>query len=834
MPNSEQLRSSTSEALSRRRILALGTLAAGGVVASAVVPDWVRAAPSGSAWSDPGTWGGQVPGPGSTATISTGTVVLDTDATVGGLVILPGSTLVFDPARSVTLTCTANLVDQGTLSMRPNSAAVVHRIVFPGINEGQFVGGGMTPLATDVGLWVTGAGLLDCSGSPKLAWTRAAGAVAAGATSIALAVAPVGWLPGDEIVLTPTQPPTVNGHHDAYDVSTIAAIAGATVTLTTPTRVAHPAVSLGDGRTFTCEVLNLTRNVRIEGTPSGRAHVFVISTRPQIVASTSIRHVAPNGPVGRYGLHFHMCGAGSRGSLVDGVVVRDAAHHAFVPHLSDGITFRNCISHDTYEDAYWWDTATSPATVPQAPPTNDLRYESCVASRVRSTVDFRGFRLTGFMLGAGTGSVATGCVAVGVQGNVDASGFTWPEMSQGVWTFDTCVAHNNAVDGIFTWQNNRNAHVIDSFVAYYNGGYGIDHGAYRNAYRYQRCVLYGNLKGGIGLRAVNAGFEGRPLRVTNVLIDGSGFSPAGIECRDHTLGPDGPMLVDHCTFRGHTIAGIHLPGRAGQPDLIDVVDCVFSGNELMLATTVDAGSQLRVQDAVRGALLVVPVGGGGTRSVAWNADVTPIAPFTTSTAVQGAFDTGSGGSLTGPNAPSGGDGAQANPTPTSPTATGQRVVTLAASPDGRGYRIAVSDGGVYGFGGAAVPGSAKSLILAQPIVGMAATPTGQGYWLVAADGGVFSYGDARFFGSTGNLRLNRPVVGMASSPSGNGYWFVATDGGIFSYGDARFFGSTGGVSLNQPIVGMAATPTGRGYWLVAADGGIFSYGDAAFLGSLTA
>ena len=34
-------------------------------------------------------------------------------------------------------------------------------------------------------------------------------------------------------------------------------------------------------------------------------------------------------------------------------------------------------------------------------------------------------------------------------------------------------------------------------------------------------------------------------------------------------------------------------------------------------------------------------------------------------------------------------------------------------------------------------------------VGMAATPNGAGYWLVASDGGVFSFGDARFHGFLG-------------------------------------------------------------------------------------
>ena len=121
--------------------------------------------------------------------------------------------------------------------------------------------------------------------------------------------------------------------------------------------------------------------------------------------------------------------------------------------------------------------------------------------------------------------------------------------------------------------------------------------------------------------------------------------------------------------------------------------------------------------------------------------------------------------------------------------------------------------------------------LAQPIVGMASTPDGKGYWLVASDGGIFTFGDAAFYGSTGNIKLNQPIVGMASTPDGKGYWLVASDGGIFTFGDAAFYGSTGNIKLNQPIVGMASTPDGKGYWLVASDGGIFTFGDATFYGS---
>jgi len=159
------------------------------------------------------------------------------------------------------------------------------------------------------------------------------------------------------------------------------------------------------------------------------------------------------------------------------------------------------------------------------------------------------------------------------------------------------------------------------------------------------------------------------------------------------------------------------------------------------------------------------------------------------------------------------------------------IVGMVSTPDGGGYWLVATDGGIFSFGDAGFEGSTGGMQLNQPIVGMAPTPSGRGYWLVASDGGIFSFGDAPFEGSTGAMHLNQPIVGMAPTPDGSGYWLVASDGGIFSFGDAPFEGSTGAMHLNQPIVGMAPSPGGRGYWLVASDGGIFSFGGAPFEGS---
>jgi len=198
---------------------------------------------------------------------------------------------------------------------------------------------------------------------------------------------------------------------------------------------------------------------------------------------------------------------------------------------------------------------------------------------------------------------------------------------------------------------------------------------------------------------------------------------------------------------------------------------------------------------------------------------------TTSTTTPSSSTTSTTTSTTSPTTPP-----RHNPVSTLP-ALNQPIVGMAAAPDGKGYWLVASDGGIFNLTSAGFYGSTGSLHLNQPIVGMASAPGGRGYWLVAADGGIFNFGDAGFYGSTGAIHLNQPIVGMAPTPDGRGYWLVAADGGIFAFGDAGFYGSTGAIHLNQPIRGMAAAPGGRGYWLVAADGGIFNFGTAGYHGS---
>ena len=586
-------------------------------------------------WSDPDTWpkGKGVPGPRDVAVIDR-RVVLDQDARVAGVTVQPGGELIWEPKVGRTLQSSGNVVVKGRLVMRPASPSVEHLLVFRDVSERRFVGGGMDVLESDVGLWVMGAGVLDLEGTARRAWTRVTGAVEEGATTLTLRDAPTGWRQGDELVITPTIAPSSDDSFNGYDTARVRAISGRLVTLDRPTSFPHPSVDIladaGAGRLQTAEVLNLTRNVRIEGRPGHRSHIFIRSRRPQSLAHAALRHMGPRQPdggftklvLGRYALHIHMCDDGSRGSVVDRVVIRDAGSHAFVPHLSNGIVFRDCISHDTLEDAYWWDGA--PDTRTPGPPSHDIRYERCVASRVEYDPAFRGFTLTGFFLGRGNGNVIRDSVAVGIRGDTSAAGFTWPEGSEGVWTFERCIAHNNRNHGIFVWQNTAKLHLITRFTAYHNQGAGVSHGAYNNRYVYRDSTLHGNRSGAVLLHA-NSGETPPPLLFANLTCHAAGQSDYLVTAVRHNGSPGLPSQFVDCSFKGARKAafGWTYQGEDGDStaEIFDIVNCTFAGNEFWLARGVGADSRIRVRDQAHGSILLQRADRSGTFQAKWNARV---------------------------------------------------------------------------------------------------------------------------------------------------------------------------------------------------------------------
>lgn len=428
------------------------------------------------------------------------------------------------------VTTPANVVVEGTLRMRPGST-----LRFRDVDESQFVGGHThMPLATDVGLWVVGHGVLDVEGTPREGWNRTGDHPS--------------WQPGDEVRVTPTA---------QGDFSTFAPF-----TPGDPVPQAYPEVPAA-------EVANLTRDVVIEGTPDGRAHVmFLHAHQPSTIRWATIRNVAP-AALGRYGLHWHHCHDGSRGTLVEGVVVRDAGGPCYVPHLSHGITMRDVIAADAPR-AFWWDAPEDGHLCRVAPfedecsMTDDCTVEHMLA--VRIGVGLNEF-IDACLLAQGHNNVMRDCVTAAVGGRTNAAGFHWPSFanqSPNLWEFVDCVAHNCEFNGIFVWQNDGRPHIIDRFTAYNNGIAGVEHGAYKNPYRYRDSVLIGNgARRGSGSRTQLVQHSNSSLNTETgtgagyerVVFDGTGQrDTAATITRRHKLDGQHPIEWVECTFRNSEYA----------------------------------------------------------------------------------------------------------------------------------------------------------------------------------------------------------------------------------------------------------------------------------------
>ena len=218
-------------------VLALATgfaaVAFNPATAAAAATTTIRTIKTGS-WTDPSIWNlGRTPLAGDAVEVATGHTVTLSAVTplLSGVTIEPSAVLTFNPSANAVIDSTDNVVLRGTLRMRP-TAAVVHRLTFQGFNETDFVGGGMNPVASDVGLWVMGAGQLDLSGSTKAAWSRLSGAASAGAVTITLESDPVGWRVGDALSVAPTEAPTVGApSYQGFEDRKIVQIVGRTITL---------------------------------------------------------------------------------------------------------------------------------------------------------------------------------------------------------------------------------------------------------------------------------------------------------------------------------------------------------------------------------------------------------------------------------------------------------------------------------------------------------------------------------------------------------------------------------------------------------------------------
>src|SRR5690606_32587984 len=134
---------------------------------------------------------------------------------------------------------------------------------------------------------------------------------------------------------------------------------------------------------------------------------------------------------GRCGIHIHMAGDRSRGTLVEGVCIRYARNHAFVAHGSHGLTFRDTNAYNVWRETDRWDEH-APGEMNE---TDDVVFDRVDVSRDRHAPRGNPHRLTGFNLRECRDPVIRNSDAVGVQGvrGADRTCFLWSEKCVGSW-----------------------------------------------------------------------------------------------------------------------------------------------------------------------------------------------------------------------------------------------------------------------------------------------------------------------------------------------------------------------------------------------------------------
>jgi cell migration-inducing and hyaluronan-binding protein len=334
-----------------------------------IVSSQNRPAPSpGDAqrWSDPATWGGQVPGPATAVVIPAGKMVLfDVDAKVKSLTI--NGALIFEDVKDLNLSSDWILVNgpRGWLGIgeenKPHTRRATITLTANDPNENVI---GEAPM--NMGTKFLGAmgGVIEIHGASarKASKTLLNANVAPGATRLTVADA-TGWAVGDQIVVAPS-----GFEPREAEVVTITAVSGAEITISPALKYAHwGSLQAYDAKTLDqrAEVALMTRNIIVQGDAAsfkgvdptygyrrgfGGHGMFMAGSRVRI-SGALFRDMGQTGMKGRYPLHFHFA-ADMTGSYVKNSTVRDSFHRAVVVHKTNHVLVEDTVAFNIASHAF--------------------------------------------------------------------------------------------------------------------------------------------------------------------------------------------------------------------------------------------------------------------------------------------------------------------------------------------------------------------------------------------------------------------------------------------------------------------------------------------------
>ncbi|MCI0461692.1 MAG: G8 domain-containing protein [Gemmataceae bacterium] len=351
----------------------------------------IRSARSGP-WSQPATWeGGQVPGEGARVLIRTGhQVVYDvkSERVIRGITV--AGTLRFATDRATRL-------DVGLIAIQPGETYTEEGFDCDAhIEPGDFskprptleVGSPEAPVSAghtalirlhyQAGMdkescpaIVCCGGRMDFHGAPlNHTWVRLGATAKASDNEVTLAEPVQGWRVGDRVIVTATKRSYSRADGPFTEQRTITAIApsplplsprgergrgeGAKLTLDQPLK--HEHLGTGDYRG---EVANLSRNVVVESAdPALRGHTMYHRHSAGSISYSEFRQLGKKGVLGRYALHYHLCGDSMRGSYVIGASIWDSHNRWLTIHGTNYLVVRDCVGYKSVGHGFFLEDGT--------------------------------------------------------------------------------------------------------------------------------------------------------------------------------------------------------------------------------------------------------------------------------------------------------------------------------------------------------------------------------------------------------------------------------------------------------------------------------------------
>lgn len=346
----------------------------------------IRSTQSGR-WSDAKTWErGKLPGAGMRVRVRSGhRVIYDLKSEVVFRSVLIGGTLAF-PADQDTI------LNTGLINVQPGDSAgetgfdcADH---LPAIKPGEprallEVGTAERPIeaghsatirlhyvegtdkASFPAIVCCGGARMEFHGTPmSRTWVKLGQPAKAGDEDVTLDEAVTGWRPGDRVIVVSTQlsPFEALRHLQDYSQTSteteeriVKAVNGAKLTLDKPLAYDHMA-----DRRYRGEVANLSRNVVVESAAPevARGHTMFHRDSAGSIGYAEFRHLGKEGILGRYSIHFHLCGDTMRGASVIGASIWDSGNRWITIHGTNYLVVRDCVGYRSQGHGFFLEDGT--------------------------------------------------------------------------------------------------------------------------------------------------------------------------------------------------------------------------------------------------------------------------------------------------------------------------------------------------------------------------------------------------------------------------------------------------------------------------------------------